>query len=63
MSILTIPAAPVGAGVDAEVKRLKALVQLVEAEGLVLTVGTRIGTLTETPAAPSSCASACPVSA
>jgi sugar phosphate isomerase/epimerase len=50
VSILTIPAAAVGAGVDAEVKRLRALVRLVEAEGLVLTVLTRTGTLTETPA-------------
>jgi sugar phosphate isomerase/epimerase len=51
VSILTIQAAPLGTGVDAEVRRLRALVRLVEAEGLVLTVLTRTGTLTETPAA------------
>jgi sugar phosphate isomerase/epimerase len=51
VSILSIPAAPVGAGLDAEVKRLTGLVRMVEAEGLVLTVVTGIGTLTETPAA------------
>ena len=51
VSILTIPAAPTGAGIDAEVKRLRGLMRLIEAEGLVLTVATRTGTLTETPAA------------
>jgi sugar phosphate isomerase/epimerase len=51
VSILTIPAAPTGAGLDAEVKRLRGLVGMVEAEGLVLTVLTGTGTLTETPAA------------
>jgi sugar phosphate isomerase/epimerase len=50
VSTLTIPAATVGCGLDAEIKRLRALVRLVEAEGLVLTVVTRTGTLTETPA-------------
>ena len=35
---------------DAEVERLKKLVRLVNSEGLVLTVATRIGTLTEQPA-------------
>jgi sugar phosphate isomerase/epimerase len=50
VSILTISAAPTGAGVDTEVRRLQGLVRLVEAEGLVLTVLTRTGTLTETPA-------------
>jgi sugar phosphate isomerase/epimerase len=50
VSLLTIPAAPIGAGLDREIRRLRALVQIVEAEGLVLTVATRTGTLTETPA-------------
>jgi sugar phosphate isomerase/epimerase len=51
VSILTIPAAAIGAGLDAEVRRLRAMVRMVESEGLVLTVATRTGTLTETPAA------------
>jgi sugar phosphate isomerase/epimerase len=50
VSVLTIAAAPVGAGIDAEAKRLGRLVKAVQSEGLVLTVATRIGTLTETPA-------------
>src|SRR5437763_1960978 len=49
VSILTIPAAPTGVGLDAEVKRLRGLVQYVQGEGLVLTVATRTGTLTESP--------------
>ena len=49
VSVLTIPASPTGVGMDAEVQRLKKLVLLVESEGLVLTVATRIGTLTELP--------------
>lgn len=47
--LLCIPAAPSGAGLDAEVKRLRPLVQLVESEGLCLTVPTCIGTVTELP--------------
>jgi sugar phosphate isomerase/epimerase len=50
VSVLTISAARTGGGVDAEVKRLSRLVHLVQCEGLVLTVATRIGTLTELPA-------------
>ncbi len=50
VSVITIAAAPSGVGIDAEVARLKKLVQLVDSEGLVLTVATRIGTLTEIPA-------------
>jgi sugar phosphate isomerase/epimerase len=50
VSIITIPASASGAGVDAEVKRLTPLAQLAQAEGIVLTVATRIGTLTEDPA-------------
>jgi sugar phosphate isomerase/epimerase len=51
VSILTIPAAAIGTGIDAEVRRLRAMVRMVESEGLVLTVATRTGTLTETPGA------------
>lgn len=47
--LLCVPAGPSGAGLDAEVKRLKPLVHLVETEGLILTVPTRIGTVTELP--------------
>ena len=50
VSVLTIPASATGVGVDAEVARLKKLVHLVNAEGLVLTVSTQPGTLTELPA-------------
>jgi sugar phosphate isomerase/epimerase len=49
VSVLTTSAAPSGVGLDAEVQRLKKLVSLVDSEGLVLTVATRIGTLTEMP--------------
>jgi sugar phosphate isomerase/epimerase len=49
VSLLTIPAASSGSGIDAEVVRLSHLVQMVESEGLVLCVPTRIGTLTELP--------------
>jgi sugar phosphate isomerase/epimerase len=51
VTMICVPAASNGSGLDAEVKRLRPLVQLVEAEGLVLTVPTRIGTLTELPSA------------
>jgi sugar phosphate isomerase/epimerase len=51
VSVLTISAAAAGVGMDAEVRRLGQLVRLVDSEGLVLTVATRIGTLTEQPAA------------
>jgi sugar phosphate isomerase/epimerase len=47
--IITIPAASSGCGMDAEVKRLSALVHLVNLEGIVLTLETSIGTLTEAP--------------
>jgi sugar phosphate isomerase/epimerase len=49
--LLCIPAASNKTGIDAEIKRLRPLAQIVQAEGLILTVPTRIGTLTETPAA------------
>jgi len=47
--VITLPAASSGSGIDAEIERLTALVQLANREGIVLTVETRIGTLTETP--------------
>jgi sugar phosphate isomerase/epimerase len=49
VSLLTIPAGPASAGLDAEVRRLTPLVQLAEAEGMVLTVPTHVGCITETP--------------
>jgi sugar phosphate isomerase/epimerase len=49
VSIIAVPAAPTGTGIDTEVKRLTPLVHLALAEGIVLTVPTRIGTLTEDP--------------
>lgn len=49
VSIITIPASSNGSGVDAEVKRLTPLVKVALTEGIVLTVSTRIGTLTENP--------------
>jgi sugar phosphate isomerase/epimerase len=51
VTLLCIPAASNGAGLDAEINRLRHLVKLVEAEGLILTVPTRTGTLTELPGA------------
>jgi sugar phosphate isomerase/epimerase len=51
VSVLTIAASPVGFGMDAEAKRLGKLTRLVTTEGLALTVSTKTGTLTETPAA------------
>jgi sugar phosphate isomerase/epimerase len=47
--VVTIPAASSGSGVDAEAKRLSGLVNLADREGVLLTVETRIGTLTENP--------------
>jgi sugar phosphate isomerase/epimerase len=49
VSIITIPAGPSGSGLDAEVGRLTPLVKLAVGEGIVLTVATRVGTLTELP--------------
>lgn len=51
VSVLTVTASAVGVGMDAEVKRLGKLTRLVTTEGLSLTVTTKTGTLTETPAA------------
>lgn len=50
VSVLTLPAARAGSALDVEVKRLIRLCQMLEKEGLVLTVPTHIGTLAETPA-------------
>jgi sugar phosphate isomerase/epimerase len=49
VSTITISAGPSGSGLDAEVERLKPLVKLALTEGIVLTVATKIGTLTELP--------------
>jgi sugar phosphate isomerase/epimerase len=49
VAVLTLPAAPTGTALDAEVKRLTKLVNLAEKEGAVFTVDTRIGTVTEDP--------------
>lgn len=49
VAVISIPAASTGSGIDAEVKRLADLVKLAQAEGVVLTVDTRTGTLTENP--------------
>lgn len=51
VAVLTLPAAAAGSSLDAETERLGRLVRLVEAEGLILTVPTHVGTLTERPAA------------
>jgi sugar phosphate isomerase/epimerase len=49
VTLITLPAAPAGTSVDSEVERLHDLVRLADAEGVVPTVETRMGTLTETP--------------
>jgi sugar phosphate isomerase/epimerase len=49
VTLICVPAGSSGSGLDAEVARLRPLVQMVESEGLVLTVPTRIGTVTELP--------------
>lgn len=51
VSVLTLPAAPADSNVEAEVRRLTGLARQTDQEGMVLTVETRLGTLTETPAA------------
>ncbi|MBL8795416.1 MAG: sugar phosphate isomerase/epimerase [Planctomycetia bacterium] len=48
--VISIPAAPSGSNLDVEAERLGKLVQLAEADGVILTVDTRVGTLTELPA-------------
>ncbi len=49
IALVTVPAAPAGTELDQEIRRLKALVHVAEAEGVVLSVVTRMGTLTEMP--------------
>jgi sugar phosphate isomerase/epimerase len=49
VTIITIPAAPASTPFEAEVQRLKSLVHLADLEGIVLTVDTRTGTVTELP--------------
>lgn len=51
VSLITIPASPNATPLDVEIKRLAKLAQFVQAEGLVLSVATRIGTITEFPKA------------
>jgi sugar phosphate isomerase/epimerase len=48
--VISIPAAAAGTGFEAEINRLTILQCLAEAEGVILTLDTRIGTLTEQPA-------------
>src|SRR5262249_32006928 len=50
VTVLTISASPNTASFEDEVARLKPLVKLAHSEGINLTVGTRVGTLTELPA-------------
>jgi sugar phosphate isomerase/epimerase len=49
VATLTIPAAPVGSDFQREVERLEHLRRIASTEGVILTVETRIGTLTENP--------------
>jgi sugar phosphate isomerase/epimerase len=47
--VVTLPASAADLGLEAEAKRLKGLVAIAEQEGIILTVATRIGTLTDDP--------------
>ncbi len=49
VSLVTISAGEVGAGMDAEVARLRKLAKVADAEGVLLAVSTLTGTLTEDP--------------
>jgi sugar phosphate isomerase/epimerase len=49
VAVITLPAAPSGSSIDAEISRLTSLVRLACAEGVILTLETRNGTLTENP--------------
>jgi sugar phosphate isomerase/epimerase len=49
VAIITLPAAPSDTSLDIEVERLKRLIRVTGQEGVVLTVETRIGTVTEYP--------------
>jgi sugar phosphate isomerase/epimerase len=48
--VISIPAGPAAMGLEAEVNRLAVLLCIAEADGVILTLDTRIGTLTELPA-------------
>jgi sugar phosphate isomerase/epimerase len=49
VTVVTVPAAPSGSDLKTEIQRLASLVHLADTEGVVLSVATRIGTLTEDP--------------
>jgi len=49
VSVISLPAAPSETSIDTEVARLTTLVRITQAEGIVLTVETRTGTVTEYP--------------
>ncbi len=49
VAVITLPASPTGTGVESEVKRLATLARLTQSEGIILTLETRTGTLTENP--------------
>jgi sugar phosphate isomerase/epimerase len=48
--VVTVPAAPLGADLDVEAKRLSDWVRVAEGEGVILTVETNDGTVTADPA-------------
>lgn len=47
--LLTLPAGPVGVGLDAEAARWRKLVPLADKEGVILSLSTQTGTVTEDP--------------
>jgi sugar phosphate isomerase/epimerase len=47
--LISLPAAPVGSSLDREVERLTALGRIATKEGIILSVPTLLGTLTENP--------------
>jgi sugar phosphate isomerase/epimerase len=47
--VVTVPAAPLGSDFDAEAQRLRELVKIAEAEGVILTVETNVATVTADP--------------
>jgi len=49
VATVTLPAAPSGTSLEAEVDRLRLLLAMASSQGVVFTVETRIGTLTELP--------------
>lgn len=51
VSLITIPASVNTTPIDIEAKRLRHLTQFVQGEGLILSVTTRVGTVTEIPSA------------